>query len=222
AMQAYAVRWNHWRKPETELSHWQPAATAERGVVHREPGRTAPGWRLYATAIRTRARLIGPEGTVAHRWELPFSEAWPHPEHVSQPVADRFIRWGAVHVFDDGSLLVNYETMFDFPFSYGMVKMNRQSEPIWRFEGRSHHNFEVTADGRIWTLTQNVRQVGDGRLPGSTQPVVVADGLVELSSARGWPSGGPIPGDGTTSTPTTSRNWVRPLPHITTGRGPAT
>jgi hypothetical protein len=45
------------------------------------------------------------------------------------------------------------EGVGDTPYGYGLVKLDRNSEVIWRYLGNAHHDVDIGPDGRIYVLT---------------------------------------------------------------------
>src|SRR5690606_5377731 len=57
-----------------------------------------------------------------------------------------------------GDLLAVYEGSGDSPYGYGLVKMNKDSEVVWKYLANAHHDVAVGGDGRIFVLTQEIGQ----------------------------------------------------------------
>jgi outer membrane protein assembly factor BamB len=47
--------------------------------------------------------------------------------------------------------------MGDTPWGYGLVKMDKNSKVIWKYFDYVHHHLDVTEDGKIYVLTNNIR-----------------------------------------------------------------
>src|SRR5262249_41078346 len=67
--------------------------------------KTYDGFTLYTTTEGSRATLVDMRGEAVHRWELPFSKAWPRPPHIRFPVSDGQISWFGCHLYPNGDLL---------------------------------------------------------------------------------------------------------------------
>lgn len=152
-----------------------------QGVVVDKASQTYSGFTLYTTTHGPRATLLDMRGRTVHQWELPFSRAWPHASHVSDPLPDEQIHWFRCHPYPNGDLLAIYQADGDTPYGYGLAKLNKDSKLLWTYSGRVHHDLDVGEDGTIYTLSQTVvRQApaGLGYLP----TPYLADSLVVLSS----------------------------------------
>jgi len=106
---------------------------AETGVLRSEDGETFDGLTLFTCGKGPEAFLINMDGDVVHRWSAPGSEYWAR-----------------AHVFPSGDLLA----ITCFPPR--LVKLDSNSNLIWRYEGHAHHDFEVQPDGTIVLLVRSV------------------------------------------------------------------
>src|SRR5207245_871703 len=68
----------------------------------------------------------------------------------------------------------------DTPSGYGLVKLNKDSELVWQFEDRVHHDLDVGERGTIYTLTHQLKNKAPAGLEYLPTPYV-ADSLVVLS-----------------------------------------
>ncbi|HEY7425085.1 MAG TPA: arylsulfotransferase family protein [Gemmataceae bacterium] len=160
-----------------------PRDVAESGVHEvtvDDAQKTSDGFTLYSTTGGAWATLIDMRGTVVHRWELPFSHAWPHPPHVANPLADNQIHWFRCHLYPNGDLLAIYHADGDTPYGYGLVKMDKDSKLLWAYPGRVHHDLDVGEDGTIYTLVQKLESKPPPGL-GFAAAHYIADFLVVLS-----------------------------------------
>jgi hypothetical protein len=156
--------------------------SGERGVKHYDPDEAYRGLTLYTSEHEQAANLVGMEGNVVHRWELPFREVWTDPPHVDRPVDASQILWNAVHLYPNGDLLASYSADGDTPHGYGLVKMTAESEVVWRFADRTHHDIEVGPEGDIYVLTHEVRDRDEVASElGGDSAFVIDDEIVRLS-----------------------------------------
>ena len=122
---------------------WTPSRREETGVTLYQPDRAFDGLTLYMSTHAQEAHLIDMSGETVHQWSLPFSEAWPQPSHIEDPVDGDFIYWRAAHVYPNGDLLMIYVGEGDTPYGYGLAKMDKDSNLIWTYSDRVHHDIAV-------------------------------------------------------------------------------
>lgn len=120
------------------------------------PDKTCDGFTLYVVAPGTCARLIDMRGEVVHEWDMPFHKAWPEPSHVRVPVNDDLISPIDCRPFSNGDLLMTFHGLTGANYGYGLVKMDRSSNVLWRYSANAHHDIDIGDDGTIYTLKQDV------------------------------------------------------------------
>lgn len=162
---------------------WTETDFRRGGVVVHDPARAFAGYTLFTAARPGGAVLVDMDGTVVHRWYVPLAEAIPpapgsdnrkHPEWLTE--------WRRVHLFPNGDLLVVFGCWGDL-YGCGMIKLDRDSNVLWRYAEAVHHDLYVHDDGTIYTLLHHWRDTpGDARLAGLELPDrVLEDLIVQLS-----------------------------------------
>jgi Arylsulfotransferase (ASST) len=141
-----------------QTDFWQPARTDQRGVVVNDPARAQQGFTLYSSGHAQKAFLIDMSGRVVHQWSLPFSRVWDTTSSIARPRPDEFIYMEKAHVFPNGDLLALYTAIGDTPWGYGLVKMDKDSNIIWKYFGRTHHDFDLDRQGNIYVLTHEISE----------------------------------------------------------------
>lgn len=136
---------------QTDL--WYPARTEARGVTVHDPARAAAGYTLFTSGDGPHALLVDMQGNVIHEWRRPFSTVWNDSSPIRKPRPDEFVYFRKARVFPNGDLLAIYIGSGDTPWGYGMVKLDRDSNLLWYYPGRTHHDFDIAPDGRIYLLT---------------------------------------------------------------------
>ncbi len=165
-LRAYRERMELVEPDPESASQWQKVSDPKSGVlVHREDEVT-DGYVLFTSAHESAAYLMDNDGEVVHEWGISFREAFPDHGDVSNPVPEHKIHWSEAHLYDNGDLLAPFTTGADTPYGYGLVKVDEDSEVIWRYPGRVHHDVDVREDGTIWALTHRFRDLSEDPLPG--------------------------------------------------------
>ena len=127
------------------------------GVLRHIPDEAFAGFTLFTSAEDPYSLLIDMEGNVVHSWQYPGSEYWAR-----------------VHLLEDGGLLA---------ITCGppqLLRLNSDSELIWRFAGHAHHDLAVLSDGTICVLVRTTAtrpHLNDG------EPVI--DDCLVLLDAKG-------------------------------------
>jgi hypothetical protein len=113
-----------------------------------DSARAFGGYNLYVSGHASEAVLMDMEGHVLHRWTYPLREAWP--ELPAKRVYEDF--WRRAHVFPNGDLLAIHEGV-------GVVKIDAQSNLLWKVGNGAHHDLAVLPNGDLYLLTRKARVV---------------------------------------------------------------
>ena len=160
---------------------WTHARTQERGVTVHAAGRSQPGLTLYTSGHAATALLMDLNGRTVHEWRRPFRDVWDETSPVRDPVPEPQIYFRKAQALPNGDLLAIYIGVGDTPWGYGMVRLDRDSNVLWKNLERFHHDFALAEDGRIFALTHAFRsQPVDGH--DHLRPPLLDDFLTVLSA----------------------------------------
>ena len=112
-------------------------------VYDRELAYRAPN--LVVSGHAPEATLIDMEGRELHRWQYECERVWP--DYEPPAASDRHESWRRAHLFENGDLLAIFEGI-------GLIKIDKDSNLIWDYPGKTHHDLFVTKDGLIYVLTR--------------------------------------------------------------------
>ena len=166
-----------------------PGPTSANPVVRHDPAAAWPGLNLFVTTGVQGATLIDMDGNVVHEWRLRFDEAWdPAPQVRSYAEEDRAywadkVYWRRVHLFANGDLLVVFESPYRTPYGFGLAKLNKDSDILWKLSENVHHDAAIGPDGEIYVLTQSISEINQPGLPHIEPPFI--DDKVTIVSAEG-------------------------------------
>lgn len=98
----------------------------------------------------TIASIVDRQGTVLHQWTND-PQLWSDTAKTTRVLGiSGTINPVAVHLFENGDLLVSYHGQNTFPFGVGLAKFDKNSKLLWKRENYCHHNFSVSEDGKIY------------------------------------------------------------------------
>jgi hypothetical protein len=146
--------------------------------------KTFDGFTLYTCASQTvsgtQAFLINMRCEVVHRWAVPFSRLWPQPPHIQGRVNDSLICFFACRLYPNGDLLVVFHGIERLATGFGLAKLDKDSNVLWKYSANIHHDVDVGEDGTIYALRHDlVREMPKGLRYLPTPSLV--DSLVVLS-----------------------------------------
>jgi hypothetical protein len=136
---------------------WSKARGDERGVVVHDPQRSEPGLTLYTSAHAPKALLMDQAGNVVHEWSQLYSEIWDETAGPRNPVPDNQTYFRKAKALPNGDLIAVYDGVGDTPYGYGIIKLDKDSQLVWKNLDHFHHSFSVDEEGRIYGLTQAFR-----------------------------------------------------------------
>lgn len=171
---------------ERELENQNLVAIAAQGPTGIEvdrPEMTADGFTLYTMSDVPRAVVIDMRGNVVHEWELRFSKAWKQPAHIGEPLTDDRFYWFGCHAFANGDLLAVYQAVREGDYGCGLVKLDKDAKLLWSYPAQVHHNIDVTEDGRIFAVVQNLVRAAIPDAP--LFPVPYRDDVLIVLSPQG-------------------------------------
>ena len=116
------------------------------------------------------AWLMDRKGEIKHIWKYDPT-LWADLERQRQASGARIAPTG-LHLLEDGGLLVSFEDVEVWPYALGIVRLDKDSNTIWRKACHAPHGFTVTPDQKIITPSSRVvkapQPIGDtrGRITG--------------------------------------------------------
>ncbi|HEX7252211.1 MAG TPA: arylsulfotransferase family protein [Thermoanaerobaculia bacterium] len=130
------------------LPYLQGYRRADEGKVIRvyDPERAANGLNLFASGHAPVATLMDMEGKVVRTWTADAARAFPGIS-AHQKRHSGFLR--RVHLFSDGSILALFDDL-------GLVHLDADSQVLWAFAERTHHDLFVDGQGEIWVISRQL------------------------------------------------------------------
>lgn len=136
----------------TELRHKpkhfiHPARYKDEGVITYERDNVCPGVTLLTGVWKHKndwnhgIRLLDLEGKILHEWNCNPRDIWarsPHNDGV-----------GSIPFIHGALLLPGGDVIFSLEY-LGLVKLNSDSEVVWKLPYRTHHSIFQDDDGHIW------------------------------------------------------------------------
>ncbi len=188
--QLYGAAFDYLRASQTRAQTIRADLAIEKAGVEAalalppQPG--SYGGLTFTTCVLDRpstAVLLDEQGKVIHTWHKPFRQAYPDTPHVESPSEEDAVSWRYGRMFPNGDILVVVQGHGDTPSGYGLIKLDKDSNLLWAYPARAHHQVSVGPDGHVWALVNEWRDVSARPLPGNppTAPRILEDFVVELS-----------------------------------------
>jgi len=118
------------------------------GVLVYEKGLAFDGLNLLTSGHGPEAVLMSMEGEVLHKWRMDFWKVWPDHPLAKGNLESEF--WRRVYLFENGDLLAIFEGL-------GLIKIDKNSNLLWAYPGRCHHDLFLLDDGNIYVLEREIK-----------------------------------------------------------------
>lgn len=141
------------------------------GVTVHDRTRAGRGYNFYTSGHAPGALLMDMDGNILHEWRCVFLDAFPECEDILSN--DHAHYWRRGYVYDNGDVL----GIFD---GIGLVKLDKDSNILWTYDGGAHHDLEVMDDGRIFILTREAH-----RVPRVDQNAAVLEDFITILNSDG-------------------------------------
>jgi hypothetical protein len=126
------------------------AAPSRSGVTVHDRRLAYQGLNFFSSGHRPGAALMDMEGNILHEWEVGVLDVWPNK--VEEAETENAQYWRAVYLYPNGDVLAVFEGI-------GIVKLDKDSNILWKHDGGEHHDLHVVDDGRIYVLTRKAHVV---------------------------------------------------------------
>ena len=152
------------------LSGSRPGPDA-KGVTVYDSEQAYDGLNLYVSGHAPEAFLMDMQGAVVHSWSYDFDKiTWDR--RIPKMSKGRH-HWRRAYLYDNGDLLAIHE-------SIGLIKLDKDSNLLWQYSGKAHHDLQVMQDGSIYVITRQGRIV-----PGISKKKPVLDDFIVVLDADG-------------------------------------
>jgi hypothetical protein len=169
------------RDPVHDSNLYRDIVYEGTGVTRHVPERAAAGLTFYTSGHVNGAFLIDMDGTVVHQWSLPYSEFWDETAEARTPRPDSWTYFRHAVLLPNGDVIANYECGGITPYGCGLVKLDKDSNVIWKYLRHAHHDVELAPDGRVLTLTHWIEGDPIDLAPDDSSPPYLIDAVAVLS-----------------------------------------
>jgi hypothetical protein len=184
-----------------EQGDWKPVAVGAK-PVHPEDWAAAPlrqdasglgryvpdkvfaGYTVY-TAINAQfpVRLIDMQGNTVHQWQVPFDALdGPRDDGLDLRPTLQELTVAYAGVQPNGDLIAVLGTAGYTPWGIGIIKLDRDSNLLWKYMKQAHHDVSVAPDGTIYAMLHTTEARPRADLPAIATPFI-DDHIVVLSPA---------------------------------------
>lgn len=147
----------------------------------------APRLTLIGSAFGDSVLLIDETGKTRHAWKKKYSEIWPDQKHLMtlHHLDDRYFYFRDARLLEDGGIVTVMNTVGITPWGAGMLRLDRDSNVMWKNDLPFYNNFTIGYDGRVYGLYHQVNRTGIDNLA-SLPPPLLEDtvGIVDRETGK--------------------------------------
>lgn len=170
-------------KLKNEFPGLNPARYEGTGVVLNKPGKTFPGVTLIGVPWKEGSdwlhsvRLVNMKGDLLHKWTIDSMDVWDESPHQDLMRGKKMSKLNT-HIHGV-ALLPNGDLVFNLSH-YGFIRLDAQSNIVWKVPYRTHHSVYMDDSGDFWASGEKWIEKPNKRYPGLSTPYV-EDTIVQVS-----------------------------------------
>lgn len=153
-------------------------AREEVGVTIYDKVHANNGLNFVVSGGSPKAVLMDMKGTVLHEWHKDFDEIWPDPPEYAYAKETHREYWRRARLLDNCDILAVFE-------DHGLIKLDKDSNLIWAYQARCHHDLFVADNGNIYVLTRKINDKKKLNLATFTTKVAILEDFVTILSPDG-------------------------------------
>lgn len=138
------------------LDIWNKTRRYDAGVTVWDEEKAFNGYTLFTSAHAQKAFLVDMEGKVVYEWAIPYREAFPTHPHLKRLVDPARIIWRRCILYPNGDLAVVFVGVAAAPYGYGLARLDKDSNVMWRVNDYFHHDLTLGEDGNLYTLVHRI------------------------------------------------------------------
>jgi hypothetical protein len=146
------IGWDSLKELRNKRPHqFHPARYEGEGVIVYKPEQVFPGIMLITGSWKNKddwnmgIRLIRLDGEVLHEWQTNPENIWkksPYHDYAARSIKTETNVHGAI-LLPNGDIVFNLEYL-------GLIRMNSNSEVVWKLPYRTHHSVFQDDGGKLW------------------------------------------------------------------------
>jgi hypothetical protein len=145
------------RKRDRIFGFHQPARDDKKGVVVFNPANTYGDLTFFSTAWAPKAYLIDLKGSIVHEWNIDWDKIWPDRREWPPEVSPYNNVVSRAFLQPDGSVYAMFTGEGGAMGGYGLVKIDKDSKVIWKYNQFANHDISIMPNGNILTFAGKLR-----------------------------------------------------------------
>lgn len=144
-------------------SRWHLEQYKDTGLIYKAPDYNSPNYTLFTSTHDYTARLLNEKGEVIHTWDMDFDKVWHDQTHMiasplGPPLTKDVFYLRDFEVFPNGDIIFAIHGMGITPWGVGLVKLDKDSNVLWKYAGFVNNDFEMRKDGKIYAVVHKIKE----------------------------------------------------------------
>ena len=114
------------------------------------------GYTSVSTISLMSIFLVNIEGKCVYEWFVPLNDDRPIMKKMKELYLSNELKVRKDYIYPNGDILVLFALRNATPWGYVLLKLNKNSEIQWVYDGKAHHDLDVDEEGNIYVLTHEV------------------------------------------------------------------
>ncbi len=161
-----------------------------KGVITKNTDKMWGDYTFVVTDANDQAILMDHQGEAVHSWDVSFGKKWGEITHRADYVPFQHIVPTRAFLAPEmnGDIYVTYNGFGDpLEHHYGMIKFDKDSNVLWRYNGSSHHDIAFLDDHRLIVFASHLVAPPHPLLPlmNSAKENVIHEDIVWIDTQNG-------------------------------------
>ena len=158
ALKDWRENWRHYLGIRSR--YLLPTTRTAGGVTMLDRSAASPGYTFMTMYRDGRygASLVDLQGRTLHTWDVPFSDAFPDPEHLEVVPPDRDVSIHGSELLPNGDVILSFGML-------GAARIDRCSQVEWTVPAVAHHALDHLQDGSTLVLASRQYWGADPQFP---------------------------------------------------------
>lgn len=169
-----------------DMTRWVKPMPDKAGMVLKSESAMNGKYLVYTTTHDTTVSMVDAFGETVHEWTMSPNEIWPEQEQVIalKKLDDYYFYARDFYVYDNGDIIVMLSAAGVTPWGMGIVKLDKDSNLIWKYDGYVNNDFELDANGNIYVVEHMIREENIKAMDYNMTPFL-EDNITLLSAETG-------------------------------------
>ena len=164
---------------------WEKRPSEKSGIIVNTEKKADKDYVLFSSTHDSTIRMLDRNGNLKHTWTVKFNDIWKDQTQINSlfPLGDEYFHVRDFHLFENGDVLVMISGVGISPWGVGLVKIDKDSNIIWKHTAYVNNDFEIAPDGKIYAVIHKIKSIPITRW--TAQPTEYLEDHIATLSPKG-------------------------------------